>query len=78
MWHRMKKSKSKAGMKNNRSFVGTLKKSFSQAYAPMDDEIDRDPLVSATSSRYFSEEDLLEVITSQTNYHHRPHPPPPF
>ncbi len=44
----------------NRSIVGNLKKSFSQAYTNMEDEVDRDPLVSG-SSRYFSEEDLLEV-----------------
>ena len=65
---RMKKSKSKSNVKNNnRSFVGNLKKSFSQAYSAMEDDIDRDPLVvSGSSSRYFSEEDLLEVSAPLT------------
>ena len=64
----MKKSKSKSNVKNNnRSFVGNLKKSFSQAYSAMEDDIDRDPLVvSGSSSRYFSEEDLLEVSAPLT------------
>lgn len=61
-----KKSRTTKGnnrLPTNRSIVGNLKKSFSQAYTTMEDDVDKDPLVSG-SSRYFSEEDVHEVVQS--------------
>lgn len=73
---RLKRSRTGKGatgrLQPSRSIVGNLKKSFSQSYNKMDDDLDRDPLVSSNNSRSFQEDELVEVFQSSSL------PPPPF